>query len=574
MPIIANSNLSSSVANQTFLDKTIDDEMAGELSLNAPASGAQVTNTQQAINDNIDNIAQNASDIAQNTSDISDINTSKGQPNGFASLDGNGQVPLTEMNPAVLGGPKFVGTWDADTNTPTLSNGGGTTNPDQGDYYRVSVAGSTSLDGISDWGVGDWVIFNGTAWDKIDNSESVTSFNGRKGAIVPEAGDYTASDVGLGNVTNDAQLTRAAGDFDTFTSKATPVAADIVLIEDSADSFNKKKITLTDLLGGGASGSREVLATSSNTVLTNSDDVAFVGSASGNTDITLPAYTEGKVFRIHKLSDANSVTIFPDAGDTIDGQFSFVLSIRFDYVELIGSTTANTWTVNARSQTGPQNERVSTFASTQLLPLDVELCLLTGGSQFTYTMPDATVARVTGKPIKIKCNTANGAIIDFTGGQDANGLTSLELREDDFIELTSDGTNYVITSQDLKPLVIDKFLTADISVDTIDVADLRVLSTDLIPNRKLKIIYTMQAQLVNAAADNLQTFINVNGAAEQRTIAGGNDAMLPMYSVVVEALDYTTGNITFDMTSITAGNFVRGNGANTETWAQIIQEGY
>ena len=44
----------------------------------------------------------------------------------------------------------FQGTWNASTNTPTLTSGSGTT----GNFYIVSVAGSTNLDGITDWKVG------------------------------------------------------------------------------------------------------------------------------------------------------------------------------------------------------------------------------------------------------------------------------------------------------------------------------------------------------------------------------------------------------------------------------------
>lgn len=51
----------------------------------------------------------------------------------------------------------------------------------------------------------------------------------------------TAAQVGLGNVTNDAQLKRASGDFNTFTEKTTIVDNDITLIEDSENSFAKKK---------------------------------------------------------------------------------------------------------------------------------------------------------------------------------------------------------------------------------------------------------------------------------------------------------------------------------------------
>lgn len=43
-----------------------------------------------------------------------------------------------------------------------------------------------------------------------------------------------------------------AGEINAIASKAIPVNADVIIIEDSADSFNKKKITLTDLLSAGS----------------------------------------------------------------------------------------------------------------------------------------------------------------------------------------------------------------------------------------------------------------------------------------------------------------------------------
>ena len=52
------------------------------------------------------------------------------------------------------------GTWNATTNTPALASGVGT----QGDYYVVSVAGTTNLDGETDWGVGVWAVFTGGVW--------------------------------------------------------------------------------------------------------------------------------------------------------------------------------------------------------------------------------------------------------------------------------------------------------------------------------------------------------------------------------------------------------------------------
>jgi len=62
-----------------------------------------------------------------------------------------------------------------------------------------------------------------------------------------------------GGADNDAIHDNVAGEINAVTLKDTPVADDVLLIEDSADTFNKKKITLTDLLGGGG-GSAQTLA--------------------------------------------------------------------------------------------------------------------------------------------------------------------------------------------------------------------------------------------------------------------------------------------------------------------------
>lgn len=81
---------------------------------------------------------------------------------------------------SVAGGLSYQGTWNASSNTPTLASGVGT----NGYYYIVATAGSTNLDGITDWQIGDWLMFNGTVWQKIDQSNLVTSVNSQTGAVV------------------------------------------------------------------------------------------------------------------------------------------------------------------------------------------------------------------------------------------------------------------------------------------------------------------------------------------------------------------------------------------------------
>jgi len=112
-------------------------------------------------------------------------------PNGLAGTDSSGKIPLSLMPAGVTGSLNYQGTWNAATNTPALASGVGT----KGYYYKVSTAGSTSLDGISNWLVGDDVVFDGTTWDKINGSATeVTSVNTFTGAVtlttasIPESG--------------------------------------------------------------------------------------------------------------------------------------------------------------------------------------------------------------------------------------------------------------------------------------------------------------------------------------------------------------------------------------------------
>lgn len=84
----------------------------------------------------------------------------------------------TQIN-AIQGGLNYQGTWNASTNTPALASSVGTTNY----YYVVSVSGSTNLNGVTDWVAGDWAIYNGSVWQKIDQTNLVTSVNGQTGAV-------------------------------------------------------------------------------------------------------------------------------------------------------------------------------------------------------------------------------------------------------------------------------------------------------------------------------------------------------------------------------------------------------
>lgn len=154
---------------------------------------------------------------------------------------------------AVAGGVNYQGNWNASTNTPAISSGIGT----KGYYYVVSVAGSTSIDSINDWKLGDWIIFNGTVWEKVDNTDAVISVNGYNGIVTLTTSDVAdstnkryvtdaektilsnTSGTNSGNETNQSigNLINAA------TSKTTPVDADQIGLMDSAATNIQKKLS-------------------------------------------------------------------------------------------------------------------------------------------------------------------------------------------------------------------------------------------------------------------------------------------------------------------------------------------
>jgi len=152
-------------------------------------SGGSVTDL---LRINLSQLKYKAFDI-YHQGNLSNLRTDLGynQPNGFASLDASGKVPLTQINDALLGAVNYKGTYNALTNTPALP-AAATTN--KGYYYIVSTAGTQF--GLT-LAVGDWIISSGTSYGKVDNNNSVTSVAGRQGNIV-----LTKSDVGLGNVDN------------------------------------------------------------------------------------------------------------------------------------------------------------------------------------------------------------------------------------------------------------------------------------------------------------------------------------------------------------------------------------
>jgi len=91
-----------------------------------------------------------------------------------------------------LGALTYKGNWNAASNTPALASGVG----NRGEYYIVSVSGTTNIEGVTDWQLGDWLMFNGSVWQKIDTTDEVKldspAFVGTPTAPTPDVNDNSS----------------------------------------------------------------------------------------------------------------------------------------------------------------------------------------------------------------------------------------------------------------------------------------------------------------------------------------------------------------------------------------------
>jgi hypothetical protein len=246
-----------------------------------------------------------------------------GAANGVATLDAGGKVPVSELPAAVLGALSYQGTWDASTNTPTLTSSVGT----KGYYYVVSVAGNTNLNGITDWLVGDWAVYNGSVWQKVDNTETVTSVNGQTGAVV-----LTTTNVAEGTnlYYTDARARAAisagtAISYDNTTGVVTNAAPDQI-------------VALT------GAGTTTISGTYPNFTITSNDehDGDVVGPASA-TDNAIARYdtTTGKLIQ-------NSLVIVDDTGSVTGVNALTAQSLTVNNNATLGSSNTDSIDVRGR----------------------------------------------------------------------------------------------------------------------------------------------------------------------------------------------------------------------------------
>jgi hypothetical protein len=135
-----------------------------------------------------------------------------------------------------LGALNYKGTWNASTNTPTLTSSVGA----KGDYYVVSVAGSTNLNGETLWGVGDWAVFNGSVWQRVEGGDTInaTTVTASTSVTTPIVQAINSSGLALKNSGGTTQLSSGAGGGDNITLSVATSFTDNLIQNTAAKGVN------------------------------------------------------------------------------------------------------------------------------------------------------------------------------------------------------------------------------------------------------------------------------------------------------------------------------------------------
>ena len=150
-------------------------------------------------------------------------------------------MPVLIEQPPIPAGLSYLGTWDASTNTPAISTGGtgGSTN----EFYVCSVADASfpAIDGITSAIVGDWMMNNGSIWQKVPYTAPASPD--------PLANTYRVSSTGGSFTTIQAAITainalahtngvRLVVDGGTYTIDDTIVVNSTVKLQIEGSGFN------------------------------------------------------------------------------------------------------------------------------------------------------------------------------------------------------------------------------------------------------------------------------------------------------------------------------------------------
>jgi hypothetical protein len=216
-----------------------------------------------------------------------------------------------------IGALNFKGTWDANANSPALTSSVGT----KGDYYVVGTAGSTNLNGISNWGVGDLATFNGSVWQRVEGGADLNGVNLSVSGTSTLSG-LTASTALALNASKEIVSVTNTGTGNNVLATTPTLVGDVTLSTGNLIVADTKGIDFSATPGTGTS---ELLADYEEGTWTPT----LIGQTTDFTSVTYTALTGGKYVKIGNLVhfqlclQTDAITVGPAAGNLQIGGLPF-----------------------------------------------------------------------------------------------------------------------------------------------------------------------------------------------------------------------------------------------------------
>lgn len=327
-------------------------------------------------------------------------------------------------------GLTYEGTWNASTNTPTLTSGQGVS----GHFYIVNVAGNTNLDGNNDWHVGDWAVFfdaggGGTAaWQKIDNTSALTgsgtagtfakwtnattlndSIMSESGTVVTVGGSLKIQDTLEATTANTNLKLKGAGTGGVEIMSADGVTDGKITLNCSQNSHG---VTIQSPAHGSGATYTLVLPINTGTagqVLTSGGNspsqLAWSTIVDTNTTYDLGSSTDGSNVRLNLDASAGADSFVTLVGSGIgiaqvNDTVTFTVPAGDTYDLNAGAKSGTSVPLNLTSGSGTDNSVVN----------------LTEGTGITLTRTSATEITITGSAQGVTSVTGDSATIAATAG--------------------------------------------------------------------------------------------------------------------------------------------------------------
>jgi hypothetical protein len=265
------------------------------------------------------------------------------------------------INGEVFTGLDFQGSWNASTNSPTLASSVGT----NGEFYIVSIAGGTNLNGITNWGIGDWAIFNGTAWQRVEGGADGNFNDVTVAGTLGVTGEITANGgIALGD--NDKATFGASDDLEIYHdgsgSRISDIGTGNLLIQgtnltlaDTATGENFLTAVSNDAVKLFHNGSNKIATTATGIDVTGTatmdglslDNAQYINFKNSSNVLTRSLGINGaNTFYIGGIDADIGDILFVDGGTT---RASFANGGDISFYEDTGTTAKLFWDASAES---------------------------------------------------------------------------------------------------------------------------------------------------------------------------------------------------------------------------------